>query len=60
MKSKDPAFQLGYFYGENTLLLFWDLRSVTLWIRRSCLIFFFFLIFVIVYTFDQPLIGSDG
>ena len=30
MKSKDPAFQLGYFYGENTLLLFWDLRSVTL------------------------------
>lgn len=42
MKSKDPAFQLGYFYGENTLLLFWDLRSVTLWIRRSCLIFFFF------------------
>ena len=54
MKSKDPAFQLGYFcgkvdpsnlqdfYGKNTLLLFWDLRSVTLWNRGSCLIFFFF------------------
>ena len=71
MKSKDPAFQLGYFYGKvdpsnlqdfygkNTLLLFWDLKSVTLWIRGSCLIFFF-LIFVIGYTFDQPLISINS